>query len=105
MRSEVRVVVALGLAVAVWLLLVPTASAVLGSSCGVPVVSTDVQATVDDGLAPDCAAQNQTRVKQGVATAVGAAAVLAIAAAWQAITNRAPGPPPGTNPRSYYEDL
>ena len=104
MRSEVRVVVALGLAVALWLLLVPTASAVLGSSCGVPVVSTDVQATIDDGLAPDCAAQNQTRVKQGVATAVGAVAVLGIAAAWRAITNRAPGPPPGTNPRSYYDD-
>jgi hypothetical protein len=61
MRTELRVLLVVGLAVGLWLLVAPVPSAD-GSGCGLPIAglgSDDV-----DGRAEDCPARNSTRVTQ-----------------------------------------
>lgn len=98
MGTELRVVVALGLAVAAWLFIVPTASAD-GSSCGVPALNAVEGDGEVSGLDVDCEDRNQTRVKQSVATAAGAAAIVGLHALRQL---RAPDRPPREPPPDWY---
>jgi len=97
MRSELRLLVVLGLAVTAWLALAPVASAA-GSSCGIPAIGTG------EGLVGrefDCPARNQTRLTQAVWTLVGTGLVAGGDALL--LRSRRP-PPPVANQRSYYED-
>lgn len=107
MPSELRVIVWLGLAVAVWLFLVPTSSAD-GSSCGTPMLRTDEATAIEKGFDEGCGERNRTRATQGWMTLLGSGALYGGGRAWGALRPprpvRAPRERGGIeNPRSYYE--
>jgi len=83
-RSELRVVVWLGLAVAAWLFLVPTASAD-GSDCGTPIFRTDDLSASQAGFDEGCGERNATRATQGWMTLLGAGALAGGDRLWRAM--------------------
>jgi hypothetical protein len=100
-RSEVRLVVALGLAVAGWLFVVPTASSI-GTSCGVPL--THGGETLDPPYEPDCLDRNNTRLLQGAMTVIGSVGVLVASVAVAARREAESGRPWRAPPQSHWED-
>jgi hypothetical protein len=97
LSAGVRVLLWLGLAVAAWLLVVPAAS-IDGTSCGVPMFTTN-EGSATMHLAVDCVGRNQTRISQAVATLVLTGLVLLGAAAahwWRSPDPARQDPEPGS---------
>jgi hypothetical protein len=92
--------VVLGLAVTVWLALVPAASTLNGSGCGVPLIEIQDDARISAGRVSDCGKRNQTRITQACWTL--ALAGITAGVEWGVRRRREPAPEVA-NPRSYYE--
>jgi hypothetical protein len=90
----------LGLAVTVWLGLVPAASSVDGSGCGVPLIEIRDDAAAGANRAADCVKRNETRVTQ--ATWTLALVGITVGIDWAVRRSGEPAPEVA-NPRSYYE--
>ena len=100
MRSELRLLAVLGLAVTVWLALVPAASSLDGSGCGVPLIEIQDDAAASASRASGCVKRNETRVTQAAWTL--ALVGITFGVGWAVRRSGEPAPEIA-NPRSYYE--